>query len=414
MVKFGSYTLPHVLRMQKMQGWQLQEVPLPGRMFPYRKAIAGLGSTFTINGEIRPSSQLVKDELCALADGTPRILDFEESVLTVLEKCFRWQTGPVWTDNTAESQSPGGTPFTLLGAATDYSYFGHREKLNKLQFDLGTLGNYGPFTLEYSKGVGVWGTLDLDTLYDDFPGATLDTGKWSLLQGSVSVAGGVLTLNPQTELRSNSSYGPYYRTTAKLAPKQIDKEFLFYPVYIDSNNFIRLHFFSTGHIYFGSNKNGNFYQIDVGAYDNAQADYIITWTASQTRLYKNGSLLGTINSANYIPTAAAKFNLYTLNLASADVDYIKYTLNDGTAFFSQDGTISFTPPSDWKQDTLNEIGSKFWVRTKVPTVTTSATVNQIQINRVFNCIMLNPSFNETAENYNKTPYSLTFVQQENP
>jgi hypothetical protein len=51
---------------------------------------------------------------------------------------------------------------------------------------------------------------------------------------------------------------------------------------------------------------------------------------------------------------------------------------------------------------------------KAASVTTAATVNQIQINTVFNCIMVDPGFDRKAENYNRIPYSAVFLQQENP
>jgi hypothetical protein len=58
-----------------------------------------------------------------------------------------------WTvafiDDTPESQTVGGTPFRLLGSKLDYRYFGHREKFNKLQFALQTLGDYGLALWEY-------------------------------------------------------------------------------------------------------------------------------------------------------------------------------------------------------------------------------------------------------------------------
>jgi hypothetical protein len=250
MVKFGTYSLPRVLGVHDEYPRLQQQSPLSGRSWSYRRDRGGVGAKFTLRGEIRPASQLTRDEIAALADGVARILDFEESDLTVLEKCFRWETGPVWIDNTAEAASPGGTPFTLLAAATEYAYFGHRERFNKLQFDLESLGSYGTQTWEYSDGSNGWKTLTI--------------------------------------------------------------------------------------------------------------------------------------------------------------------ASDGTAGFSQDGTVVFTPPSDWKHDTVNSVSNKFWVRVKVASVTTAATVNQIQINTVFNCIMTNPAFDETAENYNRTPYTLLFLQQENP
>ena len=150
----------------------------------------------------------------------------------------------------AEAGSPGRTRFTLLGAASDYFYFGHRERFNTLYFDLHTLGDYGARTWEYSKGNGFWGTL-------------------------------ILT-------------------------------------------------------------------------------------------------------------------------------------SDGTNGFSQDGAVVFSPPSDWKQDTVNAIVEKFWIRVSVVSVTTAATVNQIKANLVYNCLMLSPKFNRAVENPYRIAYELTFAQQENP
>jgi len=60
------------------------------------------------------------------------------------------------------------------------------------------------------------------------------------------------------------------------------------------------------------------------------------------------------------------------------------------------------------------VAGKFWVRVKVASVTTAAAVNQIQINTVFNCIMVDPNFDRTAEKYNRIPYNAVFLQQENP
>jgi len=248
MVLFGSTTLPHVLSMQRQQPRIKQEVPLPGRSFAYRKDRGGLGAQFTLKGAIRPSSQATRDLIAGLADGTARILDLQEATLTLLESCFRWQTGPTWTDYTAESQSTLGTPFTLLGASTDYGYFGHREKCNQLKFSLATVGTYGALLWEYSQGNGVWGTL---------------------------------------------------------------------------------------------------------------------------------------------------------------------TVTDGTSGLHANGAVTFTPPSDWKQDKVNG-ATKFWVRVSAASVTTPATIYQIQLNNVFNCIMINPSFDETADDYNEIPYTLTLLQQENP
>ncbi len=249
MVLFGSTTLPHVLSMQRQQPRIKQEVPLPGRSFAYRKDRGGIGAQFVLKGAIRPSSQATRDLIAGLADGAARILDLQEATLTLLESCLRYQTGPTWTDYTAESQSTIGTPFTLLGATTDYGYFGHREKCNNLIFAFAAVGTYVILLWEYSKGSGAWGTL---------------------------------------------------------------------------------------------------------------------------------------------------------------------TVTDGTSGLHQNGAVTFAPPSDWKQDTVNGIANKFWIRVSAASVTTAATIYNIQLNNVFLCIMLNPSFDETADDYNEIPYTLTLLQQENP
>jgi hypothetical protein len=249
MVLFGSTTLPHVLAVQRQQPRIKQEVPLPGRSFAYRRDRGGLGAQFTLKGAIRPTSQATRDLIAGLADGTARILDLQEATLTLLGSCFRYQSGPTWTDYTVESQSTLGTPFTLLGATTDYGYFGHREKCNQLSFVLAALGTYGALLWEYSQGAGAWATL---------------------------------------------------------------------------------------------------------------------------------------------------------------------AVTDGTSGLHQNGAVTFTPPTDWKQDTVNGIANKFWVRVSATSVTTPATIYNIQLNNVFLCVMQNPSFDETADDYNEIPYTLTFLQSEMP
>jgi hypothetical protein len=249
MVKYGTYSLPRVLTTSILTGTQTQQLVIPGRSIAYNKYIGGLGAVIKVGGEVLPKNPQAIDTMQSYVDGVARILDLEDLLLKVLEKCFRYQTGPTWTDDTTASQT-GGSPFTLLGASTDYMYFGHREKFNKLSFILQTLGSYGAATWEYSDGSGGWKTLTVGT--------------------------------------------------------------------------------------------------------------------------------------------------------------------DGTNGFTQSGLLAFTPPSDWKQDTVNSISGKYWVRVHVAGVTTAATVNQIQVNIVYNCIMLNPQFDESADNYNSVVYTATFSNKRIP
>jgi hypothetical protein len=63
---------------------------------------------------------------------------------------------------------------------------------------------------------------------------------------------------------------------------------------------------------------------------------------------------------------------------------------------------------------VNAITNKFWFRCKASSVTTPATVNEIWLQQIYNCLMLDPQFTLNAENYKRTDYSLSFAQQENP
>ncbi len=422
MVKYGSYTLPHVLSVQQQQGRVFQEIPLPGRPFPYRKDRGGMGSRFTVQGEIRPATQLARDQIAALADGTVRILDLEKADLTVLESCFCYQTGPTWTDNTVEAASAGGTPFTLLGASSDYQYFGHREKFNKLQFDLQTLGVYGPPNWEYSKGSGVWGALLLEAFLEDFLGSSLDLTRWQVDYGSYSLANSILSITGGMDFRSLPAFPAYHQSTLRVQPKQTTGELLWFPSWTDSNNYIRVYFYSDGNLYFGVNKGGVFNQHIAEAYPvNSFTIYTIIWTPTYVKLYKNGVVLDTLDGPYQpsIPTTAGQIRINTVLSGGKqfDIDYVRSETSessDGTKAFSQNGTITLIPPNDWKQDTINGITNKFWLRVNTSAVGTPSTVNQIQLNNVFNCIMLDPSFNETADNYGHLPYSCIFAQVENP
>jgi hypothetical protein len=247
LAKFGNFTLPRVLTLQQSFGRLQQQVPLPGNVLSYRRDRGGLGAKFTVSGKIKPADQTIADALIALADGTPRIFDPEDGSLRCLEECLRYD-GVTWYDDTEESQTVGGSPFSLLASPNDRRYFGHREKFNKLLFDLATPGSYGARLWEYPTAESTWGTLSISS--------------------------------------------------------------------------------------------------------------------------------------------------------------------DGTNGFTQDGAVSFTPPDDWIIATVDGIAYKFWVRCSVASVTLPATVNQIQLNNVFRCIMVDPTLREQSQEYDQIDYSIVLLQQE--
>jgi hypothetical protein len=147
-----------VLKIQQQHARLFLDVPLPGRPFGYRADLGGKGSTFTVDGYVVSADTVTKTQIAALADGTTRILDLQEATLQPLDKVWYYQSAPTWTDDTSLAY-PGGTPFTLLAAITDYMYFGHHEKFNKLQFTLSQAGSYAVPVWEYSQGGGAWNTL---------------------------------------------------------------------------------------------------------------------------------------------------------------------------------------------------------------------------------------------------------------
>ena len=155
-----------------------------------------------------------------------------------------------------------------------------------------------------------------------------------------------------------------------------------------------------------------------------------TWTdftaESQSTVGTPFTLLGTstdygyfghrekCNQLAFVLAAIGTYGTLTWEYSQGNGAWATLTVTDGTSSLHQNGAVTFTPPADWKSDTVNGVANKFWVRVHAASITTPATIYNIQLNNVFLCIMLNPSFDELADNYNEIPYTLTLLQQENP
>jgi hypothetical protein len=87
---------------------------------------------------------------------------------------------------------------------------------------------------------------------------------------------------------------------------------------------------------------------------------------------------------------------------------------DGTNGLTQNGALTFTPPSDWTIDTVNGFGNLFWLRVGALSVTTAATLNQLLLNPCYQCLLQNPLYVMDPTVYDYTDYELTFDQVENP
>jgi len=84
MVKFGTTTLPgKVTGFIKLKPRIKVIIPIPGREYAFKKDKGGLGMQFVVTG-VSGASTKVADEatLWGLADGTARLLDFEDSTAT--------------------------------------------------------------------------------------------------------------------------------------------------------------------------------------------------------------------------------------------------------------------------------------------------------------------------------------------
>ena len=253
MVSFNGLTLPHVTQIKQQKTQTFYQVNVPNRAFDYRAYLGGQGDTFTVDGWLQSKDSTTRAQIEALSvtesAGGVYVLDLQEPFYQTVDAALRYQSGPTWTNDTAEAATGGGTAFTLPGATTDYFYIGSGEQFNLLSFVLSTMGSYATLTWQYSQGNGNWNTL---------------------------------------------------------------------------------------------------------------------------------------------------------------------TVTDGTNKFAQNGNITFTPPSDWKFDTVNSIANFFWVRVSAASVTTAATCLQILLNPCYQCMLFNPLFTMDPTIWDQTNYELTLYQVVNP
>jgi hypothetical protein len=419
LVSFGGLTLPHITAIKQQGARLFLEVPLPGRAFDYRQDLGGKGFTFTIDGYVQSTDSVSKSQIRALADGVARILDLQEALAQPFNKVYRYQSTPAWTDDTALAY-PGGTPFTVLGATSDYFYLSNPEKWNSMQFTLGTMGAYGFVQWLYSQGNGAWNVLFPNTPYDIFAlDSVLNSSLWTVNWGSASVGSNVLTVTGGSSVTSQSSFGPYGIIVISCSPQQTNQSLSVLPITVGSDN-ISLSFGSNGYVYLSATHGANSQTQTIGTYSaNTQTVYTIIWTPTTVTCYVNGAFGAAVTQANAIPIAAGTMQFSTWGGAGANLN-VWYVLtnptlytNDGTLNLSQNGIISFTSPSDWTQDTVNGV-TGFWLRASTPSVATAATATRITMNPIYNCVLLDPLFTMDPTVWDQTNYELTLQQVENP
>jgi len=73
-------------------------------------------------------------------------------------KIFTFDGSSTYTDVTLEAQTPAGTSFTVLGAASHYLYLGHDERFDMAIFDIDVPAVIGTLTWQYYNG-SAWTTF---------------------------------------------------------------------------------------------------------------------------------------------------------------------------------------------------------------------------------------------------------------
>lgn len=321
---------------------------------------------------------------------------------------FRIATG-------AYTPRPTGSRFWewQLYKAQQYLFLGHRQKFNKINFTLSTPGNAGAPLFEYSKGDGTWG--DLSKLYDDFTGTVLNDNLWSLTKGSCTITNGIASIgdpDEDSEILSELSLEPYHRMTFQVTPKQTNKNCAVHPLYLDGNHNIRVEFKDDSHMAIVAvDESGYSYDIGETYTADVPVTIMVMWTPSAIKLYVNNKFT-LMYVTTHIPTIAGPFKITANTGGYMEVDYVRY-LYDATYGLTQSGVVEFEPPLDWRLDFVKSL-ERFWVRMTADALAVNPVASSIGVNEIYNCLMLDPQFQESAQEYNRTDYTLTFQQQENP
>jgi hypothetical protein len=421
LVKFGTLELPHVLTIKQQVTRTYLEVPLPYRAMDYKADLGGQGSGFTIDGYVQSADSVAKAQIDALANGVPLFLDLEEPFLQPFDNVFRYQATPAWTDDTALAHL-GGTPFSLMAATSDYLYFGYHEKFNKLQFLLSTMGLYGALMWEYSQGNGAWQIMDYE-FNSTFPGSSVNPALWTAA-GTVTVASGAMSVFNWSSITSVPTFplGFTESWVMSIAAQWTDSKL--YPIYIDSNDYIEVYIPYESGMYFTLTACSSGVTTTVSSTTQipygSQFTLTITATPTAVNLYLNGTLIATVTTN--IPSGVGTMMMTTGGgnnvpnvIYSVTYATLGSTLTDSTNLLSQNGAVSFPPPSDWEQDTVNGVANRYWIRVLCPNaLTTAAIASQILMNPCWNCIMLNPLYTYDPTIWDYIAYELTFQQQENP
>ena len=114
--------------------------------------------------------------------------------------------GSSFTDRTLESQSPGGTAFSVLEGTDDFLYLGDASRFDMAMFELATAGSLGTLKYEYYNGSAWTEFTPLSASYQHDPDDNEDTMYSFSGDGAEQIPVGRLANWATTTIDSESAY----------------------------------------------------------------------------------------------------------------------------------------------------------------------------------------------------------------
>lgn len=279
-------------------------------------------------------------------------LTYNTMTKTTLSAAYRFQSPSTWTDDTALSVS-GGTPYVMLGASTDFFYFGAPLPFSSLQIVLSTLGSVGTVKWEYSQGNGNWATFTPDiTLmaafavsnkplefqpFNDWHPDLVNAATYYWVRVSVASAAtppqGQAIVITQQQMPFDPSAALQYTASA----------------YVDDTTL--------------AGTAGNTTNFPILA---ATADYFYV------------GLPTPFAAIAWLMKTAGNYGVMTWQYSQGGGAWATLTITaDGSTGFTTSGVTTFTPPGDWATDSVSTYAGLYWVRVATATYTTTAQYYQI-------------------------------------
>jgi phage tail sheath protein FI len=247
-----------------------------------------------------------------------------------------YNSGSTYTDDTVAAGTMGAPPFVLLSATTDFTYFGFMSPFSALVFTLATQGVGLTTSWQYYSQAGSWKSL---TVKDN-------TSNFS--------QSGIVSWSAPSDWATNTvnAAGPLYWvrvSTSKAAATPPTS----YPISLP------LSYGALSKVWYNS---GSTYTDDTVAAGTIGGPPFTILNAKNDTMYFGlttafSGLLFTLSQAGAGLNASWQYSK-----GASSWSNFATPVTDGTSNFSQTGSVTWTPPSDWATDAVNSAGPLYWVR----------------------------------------------------